>query len=300
MQDPILRQLARSETAIEWTSPGRVQDQERSGQLKPAQHRARWLEVTLSMLTKMLVLTTIILGCAVGASSQPPTLAQEVATQQADISVNVNVDGPMPTLTGILRTTDVIVRGVIGRVEAHLSSDGRDVSPRTSCWTRRWRLRLVIHGLKERQVRRLLRWFSMAVPCGSTAGMRAFSTTTWPSLSPTWTSSFFFAMQQVSTKPAEEASRSLKCGTTTLLHSFGGLANTRRLLGQTSTPSLRIWCDASSICQRSRPVARTTFSVQAFADCRLYTPISRLYVRNNYSALRASLGSTRAALRAGT
>jgi hypothetical protein len=78
------------------------------------------------MLTRILV-PTLILGCAVGAFGQSPTLAQRVATQQSDVSLNVNVDGPMPTVTGILTETDVLVRGIIGKVTGHLSSDGRDV-----------------------------------------------------------------------------------------------------------------------------------------------------------------------------
>jgi hypothetical protein len=58
---------------------------------------------------------------------QELTLAERVAATQQDIMITVNADGPLPSVDEGLRDTDIIVRGVVGASEAHLSKDGRSI-----------------------------------------------------------------------------------------------------------------------------------------------------------------------------
>jgi hypothetical protein len=69
----------------------------------------------------------VFLFVAMSANAQGPTLPERIAAEHSSIAINVNVDGPTPTLERMLRETNMVVRATVGRAEGHLTPDGRDI-----------------------------------------------------------------------------------------------------------------------------------------------------------------------------
>ena len=70
---------------------------------------------------------SIALVFAMVSIGQAQTLAERVAKQQASIAVTVNVEMEGQTLEGMLKVTDVIVRGRMKQATSYLTEDGRDI-----------------------------------------------------------------------------------------------------------------------------------------------------------------------------